>query len=1351
MEKYALVIRRTTSTIGQLTSGPLVLANGQWGYAVNDDTLVVRDLAGAFHNIIGEDAIQDYIKNNSYTKDPVATIGALPSGDVDGSLRLVISEDIYYYKSAGSWKALTSTESPQEISVGSTGLFTWTGVKLVKVDATHVGIGPGTGHIITPDGTHTDVIWSGDANLLDAFVNSTANTFFSIEANGTIHQQGTLPTPTEMRSRIYLGYSVHAPVGTITVVTADPTVAFNEMSQVRDLLGSLGFINRGLQVSPNGSNLSINTTAGFLYNLGIGFATSTTDISRVPISAQTPATLQYRTQTGVATANATVLDVGYYDVAGTRTVLNPNKYTNQRVYVSPAGIIRMAYGQAQYNSMTAAVAAINQEPYTPYAPYTSNFALIGVVTVRSNGTNLSNIADGIFSPVSIFGETINAGSGVGITTLQQAYDNGSEPEILTNSIRGAVNIQRGSAADTDNVLQIQNGAGTSTFSVTGAGVMSASNLTSTQITDLTDAGASALHYHATDRARANHTGTQTASTISDFATVTDGRIDTKIATHVALADPHSQYRQENKFDYIFGASYVNDSSKHYKFATIVPDANYGSYEITFTKSFYGTQHFADVTIAISATNITGTVYVDASYSGRLKNVALWYKIVGTTVDLWCNVSGIGSGLSQGFGISASSNYSNLLTIIPSGTMSVDPTGLTAITQVSATPNLHAATHAVGSGDEVTKTMIGLGNVDNTSDLNKPISTATQTALNAKVTANTAITGATNTKITYDSKGLVTAGTTLVEADIPALTIAKTTGLQTALDGKQPLDADLTALAALSTTGVVKRTGTTTYTAAALVAADIPAHTNATGATVGIATTSLFGHVRASGATPLMDGTAAVGTDNGYFAREAHVHPTDTSRASSTHVHGNITNTGAIGTTAGLPIKTTTSGVLAAGAWGTTAGTFCQGNDTRVVNAHQTGRYLRVGTTRTDDDYSTVDGIIQLGAKGTLFSSTANTIWGHNTKINTSGVWSSIDTNKGILIETNSTSSAFAISTAASVTGGSPQTYVTRLTVSDTAMTTNVPVTLPSLTFANHPAVTLVSSSPGAGAYSLDLSATLRPTVADSFFLGDSTHAWKRADINAVYTERCELINYTANTTYSGLYGVDTTPDAYNFNFLVHRSGAVGYLNGTTAAVISHGGSGTALVNRVYADASGVILYGGVNTTTNQRVVAGGTSVTLYSGTTSTANQRLQVNDSVGVQIGTSASGYKTQFKCDGFDWNVIATTTDLKFESSEINKYIRFGTAGYQSLTIYTGNNDPANNVCLSTVGQINARDFQALVSMTSALVTANRVVCSQSLEIPVVQQEVQKPVSNQNGQMVSVLDTNKVYIWLNSAWRALN
>ena len=65
-----------------------------------------------------------------------------------------------------------------------------------------------------------------------------------------------------------------------------------------------------------------------------------------------------------------------------------------------------------------------------------------------------------------------------------------------------------------------------------------------------------------------------------------------------------------------------------------------------------------------------------------------------------------------------------------------------------------------------KTALALDNVNNTSDANKPVSTAQQDALNAKVTGNTAIVAATKTKITYDAKGLVTAGNILDAADMP---------------------------------------------------------------------------------------------------------------------------------------------------------------------------------------------------------------------------------------------------------------------------------------------------------------------------------------------------------------------------------------------------------------------------------------------------------------------------------------------------------------------------------------------------------------------------------------------------------
>ena len=87
-----------------------------------------------------------------------------------------------------------------------------------------------------------------------------------------------------------------------------------------------------------------------------------------------------------------------------------------------------------------------------------------------------------------------------------------------------------------------------------------------------------------------------------------------------------------------------------------------------------------------------------------------------------------------------------------------------ITQIKAQSPVQSVNSNIGVV-VLTKTDIGLSNVDNTSDANKPVSTATQTALDGKVDENATITGATKTKITYDAKGLVTSGADATTADI----------------------------------------------------------------------------------------------------------------------------------------------------------------------------------------------------------------------------------------------------------------------------------------------------------------------------------------------------------------------------------------------------------------------------------------------------------------------------------------------------------------------------------------------------------------------------------------------------------
>jgi hypothetical protein len=101
---------------------------------------------------------------------------------------------------------------------------------------------------------------------------------------------------------------------------------------------------------------------------------------------------------------------------------------------------------------------------------------------------------------------------------------------------------------------------------------------------------------------------------------------------------------------------------------------------------------------------------------------------------------------------------------------------------------------------LTKTQVGLANVDNTSDLSKPISTATQTALDGKLAATgdgSALTGLTKTQVglanvdnTSDlSKPISTATQTALDLKAAAVhthVISDVTGLQSELDGKAKL-------------------------------------------------------------------------------------------------------------------------------------------------------------------------------------------------------------------------------------------------------------------------------------------------------------------------------------------------------------------------------------------------------------------------------------------------------------------------------------------------------------------------------------------------------------------------------------
>lgn len=77
-------------------------------------------------------------------------------------------------------------------------------------------------------------------------------------------------------------------------------------------------------------------------------------------------------------------------------------------------------------------------------------------------------------------------------------------------------------------------------------------------------------------------------------------------------------------------------------------------------------------------------------------------------------------------------------------------------------------HALSANVTVSAADVGLGNVENTADANKPVSTATQTALDKKVDKLTVSPAGTYAKVTVNADGQVTSGADLAVKDLPTL-------------------------------------------------------------------------------------------------------------------------------------------------------------------------------------------------------------------------------------------------------------------------------------------------------------------------------------------------------------------------------------------------------------------------------------------------------------------------------------------------------------------------------------------------------------------------------------------------------
>jgi hypothetical protein len=291
-------------------------------------------------------------------------------------------------------------------------------------------------------------------------------TYVLVDRNNAITQQSTFPTPQDRRDKIWLGKIVHMNRASISVINNTVDYNTSPFSAVRDMFTALPLINDGVTPYPAGANLSFNKSAGDLYGMGINWTNNQKSPNKVSLSSSLPVSFFYATRTTIASSTTTLVVPTNYDVGGTITALpgGGGTATNQRIYQFPTGAVVVQYGQTSYTSLTNAIAGTQTESFVKHPATFGSAVLIGILSITKNCTDISDTTRARFTPASAFGEVTGGTSGISTTTLQQAYDNSSNPEILINSTLDGVTIKNGTG-NADNVTRLiegQNTAGTVT-------------------------------------------------------------------------------------------------------------------------------------------------------------------------------------------------------------------------------------------------------------------------------------------------------------------------------------------------------------------------------------------------------------------------------------------------------------------------------------------------------------------------------------------------------------------------------------------------------------------------------------------------------------------------------------------------------------------------------------------------------------------------------------------------------------------------------------------------------------------------------------------------------------------------
>lgn len=286
-------------------------------------------------------------------------------------------------------------------------------------------------------------------------------TYLAINDTWSVIQLTTNDNWESSRDRVVIWSVVHTSRTQIDSIDKFVNVIWYDIANsVADLSDAIGIINTWNRFSANGANMKINKSSWISTQIGLNIWTSKKSPNRVADWPLTATSFLYSWRNGsggfnVLSATSDNIIANRYD-DGTWWASIPNgsvsvnRWSLQKLwYISSLSLVAVEYWQATYNTQAEAEAARSTETVVNPALLWASFRWW--LIVRGWATNLSLNADAVFVDAWKFGSTTWwTWSGSSTTTLQQAYLNSSQPQITTDTTRGAIQNKNWSGSDTNN-------------------------------------------------------------------------------------------------------------------------------------------------------------------------------------------------------------------------------------------------------------------------------------------------------------------------------------------------------------------------------------------------------------------------------------------------------------------------------------------------------------------------------------------------------------------------------------------------------------------------------------------------------------------------------------------------------------------------------------------------------------------------------------------------------------------------------------------------------------------------------------------------------------------------------------